>query len=134
MMPLWLKTLGERFYDGKRGGVKLPWQPMAITLALFIVPIVLGMIFAWKKQHLVERMRVWIKRTTLGLLAYIIIFATSVNWYIWLLMTWRTVVAGMLMTCGGYVGGFAIAKLFKQTPKDARTIAVETGVQNGGWL
>ena len=40
----------------------------------------------------------------------------------------------MLMICGGYIGGFAIAKALRQTPKDVRTIAVETGVQNGDRL
>jgi BASS family bile acid:Na+ symporter len=49
-----------------------------------------------------------------------------------LLLRWYTLAASFLLPLSGYVIGYAFSWLCQQRPREARTIAIETGIQNGG--
>lgn len=61
-------------------------------------------------------------------------FGLYVNRYVFFLMTWYTLLAGMLLPWCGYIFAFAIATLLRQDYKDSITISIETGIQNAGKL
>lgn len=77
MMPLWLFTLGRTFYGEK---LLFPWMNIAGSLVVFVLPIGLGMLFAWRKQHLVERIRPVITWFAIMMMIFVIVFYSYANW------------------------------------------------------
>lgn len=76
-MPLWLFTLGTTFYEAN---LSLPWKNILGSLVGFMIPIGLGMIFGWRKQHLVDRIRPVIKRFTVVLMIFTAALYSYANW------------------------------------------------------
>lgn len=59
-------------------------------------------------------------------------FGTYANWYIFSLVTWKSLLCGMLLPWSGFTVGFLIASLLRQGFVNALTVSIETGIQNAG--
>lgn len=128
MMPAWLYTLGRVFYAGE---VSIPFANVAMSLLTLIVPACLGMWFIRSRRHLADRFLRVIKMLTFCMLIVVIPFGIYQGWYIFSLMTWRTLACGFGLPWTGYGLSYLVATLLRQSWADRRTIAIETGIQNG---
>ncbi|XP_026682835.1 uncharacterized protein LOC103513950 [Diaphorina citri] len=66
------------------------------------------------------------------LIVFIVIFAVYTNLYLFKLFTWKIVLAGAGLPWFGYMFGYLLARLTRQSPADTLAISVETGIQNTG--
>ncbi|MCZ8374684.1 MAG: transporter [Beijerinckiaceae bacterium] len=109
----------------------VPAQNIIITLILLLVPVAIGMaIRRWNANvgALVE-----LFGSALGLVFIILLLVTWVprNWQ-FLLNTQGWVFFGAIgLGVFGFVFGYLFSTLLKLHPRNARTIALETGIQNG---
>ena len=53
------------------------------------------------------------------------------NWEFLLATTWGTYFASIMLGLFGFGIGYGFAKLLRLHPRNARTVALETGIQNG---
>lgn len=131
LMPLWLFTLGHRvFADAK---VSVPYGNVASLAMALIIPLGIGLALQKWLPKVAGYLARALKVFSGVLIAFIIIFATITNWYLFSLLTWQISVAGLALPFAGYIFGWAIGKwVARRCTEDAIAIAIETGVQNTG--
>ena len=75
----------------------------------------------------------WLSKvSSLVMLTFVVTFGSAANLYVFRLITWRTVLAGLLLPWTGYGLAYGVAWLAGRDARDRLTIAIETGIQNGG--
>lgn len=108
------------------------WEMFQTMILLLGLPLVLGMIFARRYPRLTIRIKRPIKLISLLIFAAYVFIAIGNNFsyiveyvgLIFLIVFLHNLVA--LST------GFSVAKIFKLSGQDTRTITIETGIQNSG--
>jgi bile acid:Na+ symporter, BASS family len=111
--------------------IVVPTQNIIVTLILLLVPVAIGMMIRrWNANvgALVELMG-----SALGI-AFILLLLLS-----WVPRNWQflmgTPIAVFASAIGlgvlGFLFGYGFSKLLKLHPRNARTVALETGIQNG---
>lgn len=111
---------------------KVDTTKLGITMFLITaVPVALGMVFTAKSPALVNRISPGISRAAIVLFALIVLAALAQNWAVFStnLSTLGpiAVLLNILMLCAGII----TAKLIGLDRRDATTISIESGVQNG---
>jgi bile acid transporter len=127
LVPL---TLGI-FSSGIEGEWRIPPGNVAQVLFVLLVPTVIGMLLRrWNANvgSIIEMVG--------GLLGVLVIAFLVVSWvprnYPLLLTTpWQVYVGAIGLGVFGFGVGYVFARLVKQDPRRSRTIALETGIQNG---
>lgn len=133
MMPFWLYTLGQVFF-AQSGGERLsiPFANIIVSLLLLIGPVFLGIVVKHYRPKFAERSKKFVKITTIFIIAVAIVFGSISNFYVFYLITWKTLLCGLLLPWVGFVLSYLIAFLIRQDHRNCRTIAIETGIQNAG--
>uniref|UniRef100_A0A0A1WHH6 Solute carrier family 10 member 6 n=1 Tax=Zeugodacus cucurbitae TaxID=28588 RepID=A0A0A1WHH6_ZEUCU len=130
MMPLWIFTLGALiFHDGN---FAIPYKSIASISCTLVVPIAIGVMLQKYAPELTKKMSKLLKPISLVLILAITIFGCVLNSYMWKLFTTKILIGSCILPWLGYVIGWLIATVLRQPPKDAITIAIETGIQNIG--
>lgn len=130
MMPFWLFTLGKVITAGTP--IVIPFANIIFSLLGLILPVIGGILLKHFRPHLEESAKRTIKITSVVVILVVVFFGTYANFYIYLLMTWRTVLCGMLLPWSGFIVGFTAAYVSRQSWQNSITVAVETGIQNAG--
>jgi len=123
-------TLGV-FSAGIEGDWKIPPENVAQVLFVLLVPTLIGMLLRkWNPNvgATIELLG--------GLLGVVVILFLIVTWvpknYALLLSTpWQVYFGAIGLGVFGFAVGYAFARLVRQDKRRARTIALETGIQNG---
>ena len=105
-----------------------------LGLTMFLItalPVAIGMLMTAKSPQLVEKIAPRISRAAVGLFVLIIILALAKNWEVFYgnlaILGPVAIILNLLM-----LGlGLLTAKLMQLENKDATTISIESGVQNG---
>lgn len=111
--------------------IDIPASNIVVTLILLLVPVAIGMaIRRWNANvgALVE-----LGGSALGIFFIVFLLVSWVprNWA-FLLTTPASVFLGAIaLGVLGFACGYGLSVLLRQTPRNARTVALETGIQNG---
>ena len=127
MMPLWLLTLGRTLVDS---AIPIPYADIAITLVSLIIPLFLGILlkrFFPKAANVLGKV---IRPFMLLMLIAIVVVGAISGTSLLSLVTWDIVVAAMLLPYAGYALGFIIGIVVTRSIVVARTVCIETGMQN----
>lgn len=130
MMPLWIFTLGKVIFDRAELGV--PYSRIASFAVALLVPLGIGILIQYYLPRVRRILVRLLKPISMILILFIIIFAIATNLYLFELFSWQIIVAGLGLPWIGYILSWLGAKALKQSPADALTIAIETGIQNTG--
>lgn len=158
MMPLWIFTLGALIF--RDGNFAIPYKSIASVSCTLVVPIAIGVMLQKYAPELTKKMSKLLKPISLVLILAITIFGCVLNSYMWKLFTTKVsmlliaftyryirkyilnfiigiyasqiLIGSCILPWLGYVIGWLIATVLRQPPKDAITIAIETGIQNIG--
>ncbi len=127
LVPL---TLGF-FSQGIEGEWRIPPENVARVLFVLLVPTLIGMLL----RKLNANVGAVIEMIG-GLLGIVVILFLIVSWVprnYQLLMTtpWQVYFGAIGLGVFGFAVGYAFARLVRQDKRRARTIALETGIQNG---
>jgi bile acid:Na+ symporter, BASS family len=111
--------------------IVVPAQNIIVTLVLLLVPVAIGMaIRRWNANvgALVE-----MAGSGLGLVFIVLLLVTWVprNWQFLLNTPASVFIGAIALGLLGFLFGYLFAKALKLHPRNARTIALETGIQNG---
>jgi BASS family bile acid:Na+ symporter len=115
------------------GGIaqQIPPRNIIVTLVILLIPVVLGMLIRKYSANIgavLELMG--------GLVgAFFILFLLSTwvprNWGLLSSTPWQTYVVAIGLGLFGIIIAYLLTRGFKMHPMNARTIALETGIQNG---
>ncbi|WP_158973752.1 bile acid:sodium symporter family protein [Cellulophaga sp. L1A9] len=109
-----------------------PLAMMKLVFLLLGVPLILGMLLTYFKPKIAKRIAKVLKIVSLLFFIILIFLALYKNQTIFLdyifYVFWLVILHNVL----AFITGFSVAKIFKLSKENTRTITIETGIQNSG--
>jgi len=109
-----------------------PIQMFKIVFILLGIPIILGMLFAWKFPRLTSKITKPIKNLSILLFFGMVIALFSKNYEYFIQYIKFIFIIVLFHNAFGFLTGYSFATLFRLYHPDRRTITIETGIQNSG--
>lgn len=131
MMPLWVFLLGRNM-SPETGTLKIPFGNIVASLIGLAIPLAIGMLIRRFKPKWAQNAAKYIKPMTLVVLVVIVVLSATVNKYIFLLMTWKSLLCGALVSWSAYVFGALAAFLGRLNRGQIIAVAIEVAFQNSG--
>lgn len=131
MMPLWVFILG-RHMSPETGALSIPFTNIIGSLTGLAIPLAIGMIIHRFKPTWAVALAKYIKPITLIVLIAILVLSVTVNQYIFLLMTWKALLCGALVSWSAYVFGALAAFVGRLNRAQIIAVAIEIAFQNSG--
>jgi BASS family bile acid:Na+ symporter len=130
MTPLILALYGNWLFADQRE-FEIPLVNIVVTLVLLLVPVVAGMWIRKKSANVGAVLE--LLGGFVGLFFIVFLIATWVprNWGLLSTTPWQTFAVAIGMGLVGILIAYVIARGIRLHPMNARTIALETGIQNG---
>jgi BASS family bile acid:Na+ symporter len=126
LTPLWMKVLGGQFIQ--IDALKMMWD----IVQMVVLPIGAGLLF----NRLLHGKAPWLDKVmpyvSMFGIAFIIVVITAAGGDNLLSIGPALILCAFLHNTTGYMFGYWIGRLFRLPERDARTIAIEVGMQNGG--
>jgi BASS family bile acid:Na+ symporter len=131
MTPLALAIFGNLLFAGENSEYQIPITNIVVTLAILLIPVVLGMTIRRYSANIGAVLE--LLGGFFGLFFIVFLVATWVprNWALLTSTAWQTYVVAIGLGLFGILIAYGIAKAIRLHPANARTIALETGIQNG---
>ncbi len=130
MTPLMLALYGRLIFT-EDSDLQVPIRNIVVTLVILLVPVVLGMIIRRYSANVGAVME--LMGGLVGVFFIVFLMSTWVprNWDLLTSTPWQTYSVAIGLGLFGIAIGYAIARAIKLHPMNARTIGLETGIQNG---
>ena len=130
MTPLALYLYGTRFMP-EGSELQIPITNIAVTLVTLLVPVAVGMVIRRYSPNIGAVLE--LMGGFFGLFFIVFLMATWVprNWILLVLTPWQVYAVAILLGLFGISTAYAIARSIKLHPVNARTVGLETGIQNG---
>jgi BASS family bile acid:Na+ symporter len=126
LTPLWMKVLGGQFIQ--IDALAMMWD----IIKMVVLPIGAGLLF----NRLLHGKAPWLDKAmpyvSMFGIAFIIVVITAAGRKNLLSIGPALILCAFLHNTSGYLFGYWIGRLFRLPERDARTIAIEVGMQNGG--
>jgi len=129
LLATWL--LSSRLAAGAE--LTLPFLPtIGKLVAITLVPVFLGMLLRHHRRAFCERNEFWMTRLPFGMLLGVIAGIIAQNWERMPGFLELTALPALLLAATALLAGYGFARSLGRDRRDARTIAIETSIQNGG--
>jgi len=134
--PVSLPLVAGWVMDSRLAGeseIALPFLPTVGKLAaITLVPVMLGMILRHYRRGFCERNEFWMTRLPFLMLLCVIAGIIAQNWADMPGFFALTAFPALLLASVALLMGYTFARVMRCAARDARTIAIETAIQNGG--
>ena len=130
MTPLVLAFYGSLIFT-ESSDLQIPIVNIVVTLATLLIPVVAGMILRRYSANIGAVME--LLGGFFGLFFIVFLMATWVprNWALLTSTPWQTYLVAIGLGLFGIAIAYGIARAIRLHPSNARTIGLETGIQNG---
>jgi BASS family bile acid:Na+ symporter len=118
------------FYAGALD-VSIPRENVIVTLILLLVPVGVGMVLRRLSANVGAVTEFAGSALALFFILFLILSWIPRNWAFLLATGWSTYAASAVLGLAGIAVGYAFARALRLHPRNARTVALETGIQNG---
>ncbi|MEM6438953.1 MAG: bile acid:sodium symporter [Pseudomonadota bacterium] len=111
--------------------LSIPRENIIITLILLLVPVAIGMVLRKVNANIGATIEFFGSVLAVVFIAFIALSWIPRNWQFLLGTTPATYFAAIGLGVFGIAIGYGFARLLRLHPRNARTVALETGIQNG---
>jgi len=108
------------------------WELVKLVTLILGIPLVLGMLFRKKYQDFAKKLSKILKPFSILVFIIIVVIAFANNLEIFNNYIHHVLSLGIIHNAIAILLGFALARAFKLSFKDSKTLAIETGIQNSG--
>lgn len=130
MTPLALAIFGNLLFS-ETSEFQIPITNIVVTLAVLLVPVVLGMLIRRYSANIGAVLELLGGFFGLFFIVFLVLTWVPRNWALLSSTPWQTYVVAIGLGLFGIAIAYGIAKAIRLHPANARTIALETGIQNG---
>lgn len=109
----------------------IPRENIITTLVLLLVPVAIGMVLRKSNANVGAVTEFFGSALALFFIIFLIVSWVPRNWQFLLETSASTYIASIGLGVFGITIGYLFAKSLKLHPRNARTVALETGIQNG---
>ncbi|WOD43848.1 bile acid:sodium symporter family protein [Hwangdonia lutea] len=109
-----------------------PFELVKLVVLILGIPLVLGMLLRFKNNVLADKLSKVLKPLSIVIFIAIVILAFSKNLEIFNNYIHHVLFIGISHNILAILVGFLVARLFKLSFKNQKTLAIETGIQNSG--
>ena len=127
LMPLTLRVYAAPFTDAE---LTIPYRSIAVTLALMLVPMAIGMVIRARRPAAAPRVERVGSLAGMAVLALLIVTGLLRNGHLLLESPPTIYAAGLGLGLGGFALGYLGARLAGLSIPARRAVAFETGIQN----
>lgn len=128
MTPFALWLYGSAF---GAAGVSIPVQNIAVTLGILLVPVGIAMVIRRYNANIGAVMELMGGVFGVGVILFLIVTWVPRNWQLLLETSWTVYFVAIMLGPIGITVAYLISKALRLHPANARTVALETGIQNG---
>ncbi|MCG7888431.1 MAG: bile acid:sodium symporter family protein [Candidatus Thiodiazotropha endolucinida] len=131
-IPLFASQVIEWQLDS-RSEIVLPFvSTFAKLVVVTLIPVALGMVLRHYRPNFCMKNERLLTRIPLIMLLLIIVGIIRQNWESMPLFIAQTGVPALILATLALGAGYGFARMMRLIETDARTVAIETGIQNGG--
>jgi bile acid transporter len=130
MTPLVLALYGRLLFADNED-FQIPITNIVVTLFLLLIPVVGGMLIRRYSANIGAFLELMGGFFGLFFIVFLLFTWVPRNWELLAATPWQTYVVAIGLGLFGMAIAFTLAKLLKLHPMNVRTIALETGIQNG---
>lgn len=109
----------------------IPRENIIATLVLLLVPVAIGMVLRKLNANVGAVTEFMGSMLAIFFILFLIVSWIPRNWEFLLTTTWATYFGSIVLGLFGFALGYGFSTLLRLHPRNARTIALETGIQNG---
>lgn len=118
------------FYAGALD-LEIPRKNIIATLILLLVPVAIGMTIRKFNANIGAVTEFMGSILAIIFILFLLLSWVPRNWDLLMATTWATYVAAIALGIIGITIGYTFARILRLHPRNARTVALETGIQNG---
>ncbi|MEL6597238.1 MAG: bile acid:sodium symporter [Pseudomonadota bacterium] len=111
--------------------LEIPRENIIATLVLLLVPVGIGMVMRKVNANVGAVTEFMGSMLAVFFILFLIVSWIPRNWGFLMETTWATYFASIALGLVGITIGYNFARALKLHPRNARTVALETGIQNG---
>ncbi len=134
--PISIPLIAGRVLSSQAGlsaDIQLPFgQTVMKLLVVTVIPVLLGMVLRHFRPSFCERNNSRMTRIPFLMLLMVIAGIIYQNWESMPYFISQTGLPALLLATLALMAGYLFARTLQQSESDARTIAIETSIQNGG--
>ncbi|MDX2303841.1 MAG: bile acid:sodium symporter family protein [Microscillaceae bacterium] len=108
------------------------WKMAETIVLLIIIPLIIGLFFVYYLPVFTQKIQKPIKNLSLIIFGGFLVVAFYSNLDIILKYIYYVAFLVLIHNGVALAGGYYFSKIFKLSERDARTISIETGIQNSG--
>ncbi|KAF7639898.1 hypothetical protein Mgra_00000819 [Meloidogyne graminicola] len=126
MMPLWIKLLGTKLIKAVAPTlmIHIPYSKIVASLFTLIFPLFIGLTIAKYKPQWATKARKLLRPFIISVLIVLVIFGVAINLWLFKLITWPILLAGLLLPWCGFMFGCFTSILLAQDPPDVTAIVL----------
>ena len=109
----------------------IPRENIIATLVLLLVPVAIGMVLRKLNANVGAVTEFMGSMLAILFILFLIVSWIPRNWEFLLTTTWATYFGSIVLGLFGFALGYGFSILLRLHPRNARTVALETGIQNG---
>jgi len=109
-----------------------PFELVKLVILILGIPLILGMLLRFKNEMLADKLSKILKPLSIVIFIAIVIIAFSKNLEVFNNYIHHVLLIGVSHNILAITIGFLVAKAFKLSFKNQKTLAIETGIQNSG--
>ena len=126
MIPLLLTLYSGRLVEG----IQIPYKDIASALFMLLVPVSLGMFIRSKSLKWARRIELIASMTGLLIIISLVGLMLTKHQAVLLSAAPQHYASAILLGILGFILGYFVSRALKLEHKDAKTVALETGIQN----
>ena len=130
MTPLALHLYGTRFMPAG-SELQIPIANIVVTLAIMLVPVALAMVIRRYSPNVGAVMELMGGFFGLFFIAFLVVTWVPRNWVLLTGTPWQVYLVAICLGLVGITVAYLLARAIKLHPMNARTVGLETGIQNG---
>ena len=109
-----------------------PFELVKLVILILGIPLILGMLLRFKNEMLADKLSKILKPLSIVIFIAIVIIAFSKNLEVFNNYIHHVLLIGVSHNILAIIIGFLVARIFKLSFKNQKTLAIEIGIQNSG--
>lgn len=128
MIPVYFRTIGRIYTEDVH--LQIPYYGLAFSLAITVIPYAIGILISYFFRQTKVLIEETIRSIFISVLFILFLFALTVNWYVFQMIDFSTMIASILLPLLSFIFTGLLASISQIHWQEMKTISIDAGIQN----